>query len=242
MFKFALLVVVFITVGVVAYGQQTIKGRVLEFKSRVGLVSINVKNLQSKQTAITDSKGSFTIKASPNDLLVFKGFAYQNDTLLVTSYNEFEVFLQPQEHVLQDVKVSGKGMDGPSMAFYDPYFHGQTTAYQTDANGNFKGGVNFRFWYWKKDERKKKRREKMLKDEQVREQIAKVFIAKNLAAFVPLKGAEMDTFIRLYTPTVNMYQANDFVLPAYLNISYKKFMQLPAEKRQFNADSSVFSP
>jgi hypothetical protein len=242
MFKFALLIAVFITVGVTAYGQQIIKGRVLEFKTRVGLVSINVKNLQSKQTAITDSKGWFTIKASRNDLLVFKGFAYQNDTLLVTSYNEFEVFLQPQEHILKDVKVSGKGMDGPSMAIYDPYFHGQTTAYQTDANGNFKGGVNFRFWYWKKDERKKKRREKMLKDEQVREQIARVFSAKNLAAFVPLKGAQMEAFIRLYTPTVNVYLSNDFVLPAYLNTSYKKFMQLPAEKRQFNADSSVFSP
>lgn len=238
--KLTLLVTCFMLIAISAYGQQLIKGRVLEHKTRVGLVSINVQNLTTKQTTLTDSKGWFTIKASLNDLLLFKGFAYQKDTLLVTRYTEFEVFLQPQAHVLNDVKVTGTGMDGPSMAIYDPYFHGQTTAYQTDDNGNFKGGVNFRFWYWKKDERKKKRLEKMLKDEQLRNQIAQVFSAKNLAAFVPLKRAEMEAFIRLYTPTVNVYEANSFSLPDYLNTCYKKFMQLPIEKRQINADSSLF--
>jgi hypothetical protein len=228
--------------AVSAYGQQLIKGRVLEYKTRVGLVSINVQNLTTKQTIVTDSKGWFAIKANLNDLLIFKGFAYQKDTLLVTRYTEFEVFLQPQAHVLNDVKVTGAGMDGPSMAIYDPYFHGQTTAYQTDANGNFKGGVNFRFWYWKKDERKKKRLEKKLKDGQLRNQIAQVFSAKNMAGFLPLKGAQMEAFIRLYTPTVNVYESSNFSLPDYLNTCYKKFVQLPAEKQQISADSSIFGP
>ena len=225
-------------ITVVVYAQQTIKGRVLENKTREGLAGINIQNLKTKQSILTDNKGRFIIKANLNDLLVLKGFAYENDTLLITQFNDFEVFLQPQDHLLKDVKVTS--MDGPSMAIYDPYFHGQTTAYQTDANGNFKGGVNLRFWYWKKDERKKNRREKMQKDEKVRKEIAKVFSAKRLAAFIPLKDAEMEAFIRLYTPAVNVYLANDFVLPQYLNNCYKKFMQLSPEKRQINADSSVF--
>jgi hypothetical protein len=234
MLKLALLIICFAFVGVSAYSQQLIKGRVLENGSRIALVSINVQNLSTKQSAVTDNNGKFTIKANINDLLVFKGFAYRNDTLLITRYNDIEVFLLPLQHVLNDVKVTS--MDGPAMSFYDPYFHGQTTAYQTDANGNFKGGVNFRIWYWKKDERKKKKLAKMLHDEEVRSRIANLFSAKNLASLVPLQGAEMEAFIRLFTPSLKVFEENSFFLPDYVNASYKKFIQLPPEKRIVSTD------
>ena len=80
----------------------------------------------------------------------------------------------------------------------------------------------------------------MLKDEQVMNQIVNVFHSKNLIRYVPLQGAEMDNFIRLYTPSVKVYQANSFVLTDYLNACYKKFVQLPVEKRQNNPDSAMF--
>ena len=117
----------FTFVGLSALAQQQIKGRVLENKTRVGLISITVQNLKTKETNKTDAEGRFTIKVSLNDLLIFKGFAYETDTLLVTRYSDFEVFLQPQQHLLKDVKVTGR--NGPSLMIKDPYFHGQTTAY-----------------------------------------------------------------------------------------------------------------
>lgn len=221
-----------------AYSQQVLKGRVLEDKTRVGLTGINIQNLNTKQATVSDNKGNFTIKASLNDVLLFKGFAYQNDTLIVTKLYSFEVFMLPQEHVLKDVKVTS--MDGPSMAVYNPYFHGQTVAYQTDKNGNFIGGVNFRFWYWKKDERKRNKLKKMLQNEQTYAEIAKAFSPKNVANFVPLKGVELDNFINAYTPSLKVYQANNFNMADYLNACYKKFMQLPIEKRQILPDSAVF--
>jgi hypothetical protein len=236
--KLTLLIILFTLVGLLAFAQQPIKGRVLENKTRVGLISITVQNLRTKEIIKTDAEGRFTIKVSLNDLLTFKGFAYETDTLLVTRYSDFQVFLQPQQHLLKDVKVTGR--DGPSLIVKDPYFHGQTTAYQTDDNGNFKGGLKFRLWYWKKDERKKKRYQKMFKDEQVMSQIANVFNSKSLTRYIPLRGAEMDNFIRLYTPSVKVYQGNSFVLTDYLNACYKKFVQLPVEKRQINPDSAMF--
>lgn len=222
-----------------AYSQQLLKGRVLEDKTRVGLTAINIQNLNTKQTTVSDNKGNFVIKASLNDILLFKGFAYQNDTLIVTKLNSFEVFMLPQEHMLKDVKVTS--MDGPSMAIYDPNFHGQTTNYQTDKNGNFKGGVNFRFWYWKKDEHKRDKLKKMLQDEQTYVEIAKAFSPKNVANFVPLKGVELDNFIKVYTPSIKVYKANNFNMADYLNACYKKFMLLPPEKRQILPDSAVFN-
>jgi hypothetical protein len=237
--KFIFICLLFYLSAVSAYGQQLLKGRVLENKTRVSLTGINITNLNTKQTTLSDNKGNFTIKASLNDILLFKGFAYQNDTLVITKLNNFEVFMLPQEHMLKDVKVTS--MDGPSMAIYDPYFHGQTTAYQTDKNGNFKGGVNFRFWYWKKDEHKREKLKKMQRDEQTYVEIAKAFSAKNVTNFVPLKGAELDNFTRMYTPSLKVYTANTFNLTDYLNACYKKFMLLPTQKRQIIADSTVFN-
>ena len=236
--KFLLSCLLIILSAASAYSQQIIKGQVLEYKTRIGLAAINIINLNTNQTALSDNKGSFTIKASLNDILVFKGFAYENDTLVVTKLNSIEVFMLPQTHVLKDVKVTS--MDGPSMAIYDPNFHGQTVAYQTDKNGNFIGGLNFRFWYWKKDEHKRDKLKKMLQNEQTYAQIAKAFSPENLARFLPLKGTEMDNFIRMYTPSIKVYTANSFNMADYLNTSYKKFIELPVEKRQNMPDSAMF--
>lgn len=222
-----------------AYSQQLLKGRVLEDKTRVGLTAINIQNLNTKQTTVSDNKGNFIIKAKLNDILLFKGFAYQNDTLVVTKLNSFEVFMLPQQHVLKDVNVTT--IDGPSLQFIDPYFHGQSATYQTDKNGNFKGGVNFRFWYWKKDERKKEKREMKLKIEQVRADISRAFSPKNVSNYVPLKDAELAGFIKRYTPDVGLYLSNNFNMADYLNTCYKKFMLLPPEKRQILPDSAVFN-
>lgn len=236
--KFLLVYIILCLSAGTAYSQQMLKGRVMEDKTRVPLAAVNIINLNTKQAAVSDNKGNFTIKASLNDILVFKGFAYQNDTLVITHLNSLEVFMLPQEHLLKDVKVTS--MDGPSMAVYNPYFHGQTVAYQTDKNGNFIGGVNFRFWYWKKDERKRDKLKKMLMNEQTYAEIAKAFSPDNVARFVPLKGAELRNFINRYMPSIKVYQASSFNMADYLNTCYKKFMELPADKRQTLPDSTIF--
>jgi len=236
--KFLLIHLLLCLSAVSAYSQQILKGRVLEDKTRVGLTAINITNLNTKQTTLSDNKGNFTIKASLNDILLFKGFAYQNDTLVVTKLNSFEVFMLPQDHILKDVKVTS--IDGSSMAVYNPYFHGQTVAYQTDKNGNFIGGLNFRFWYWKKDEHKREKLKKMLQNEQVYVEIAKTFSPENVSRLVPLKGTELDNFISRYTPNIKVYTDNNFNLADYLNTCYKKFMQLTVNQRQVAPDSTVF--
>ncbi len=220
-----------------ALGQQPVKGRIYEDKTRVGLVNIRVQNLNGKQTTVSDNNGKFTINAKLNDLLVFTGFAYQPDTMLVTNLSGIEVFLLPQQHMLKDVKV--KSMDGPSMAMYDPYFHGQTTAYQTDKDGNFKGGVLFRFWYWKKDERKRQKRERMLADQHTLAEIDKAFSPEKVAQVAPLQGAELRNFVSLYRPTVAQYRSNAFSMADHINTSYQKFMKLSPERRQAVPDSVI---
>jgi hypothetical protein len=240
MYRYLLLFLFCLSISFSVSAQQLLKGRVFENKTRVGLTGISVQNLSNSQSTVTNNNGKFSIKAKVNDMLLVKGFAYQNDTVLVTQLNEMEIFLLPQQHLLPDVKVTSS--EGPSMAFYDPYYHGQTTTYQSDGKGNFKGGLTFRLHYFKKDERKKARREKKDKENQVEQEIDKLFTPKSLAQYLPLKGQDMDAFIALYKPAVNTYISNSFVLIDYLNTSYKKFMQLTLEQRLIKADSVAFKP
>ena len=229
MFRVGLIVCCFclLSVGVQA---QAIKGRVMEDKTRIPLAGVRVDNLTSKQTTTSDNNGNFSIAAEVNQTLVFKVFSYDPDTVLITSRASLEVFLTLQSHTLKSVNVTTA--QGPStLKVYDPNFHGQTLAYQTDANGRPVGGVILRMWYWKKDEHRKKRLADQEKEEQIEKQIDEAFTPANLANYIPLKNAEMNRFIVLYRPSTTQWLSKDFNMLSYLDSCYKKYSQLSAADR-----------
>jgi len=133
---------------------QFLKGRVYETSTGIVLDSVRIKVSATTDVIYTDKNGNFRIRAKVNDLLIISGFGYKTDTLLVVNMRFQEIYLTPQEHLLKEVKVNSNNV-APTSSFgsYDPDFHNQTVAKQFDANGNYIGGVIFRIWYWKKDER-----------------------------------------------------------------------------------------
>ena len=224
---------VFLIAGFVvcsANAQSVVKGRVYEFKTRISLADIQVQNQTTKQLTTTDEKGRFSITAKAGDLLIFKGFAYQPDTLLLTDVHDKDVFLVPHQNFLDEVKVtrdSTKNMN----TYYDPEYHGQTLIYQRDGNNNYKGGIIIRLWYWKKDEHKKEHLASEEKEDEDRDRIASIFTPKTIALYIPLRGKDMDDFLVLYTPTTKVYFSNDFNLTAYVSDCYQKYLKLPKNKR-----------
>ena len=82
------------------------------------------------------------------------------------------------------------------------------------------------------DEKKRIRDGQIAADEQKKEEIAAIFSPRNLQAYLPIKGQEMDNFIILYIPDVKTYTNIGFNLAAYLNFSYKDFMKIPQQKRR----------
>ncbi|QKJ29477.1 hypothetical protein HQ865_06820 [Mucilaginibacter mali] len=209
---------------------QTIKATVFENHTRVTLQGIFIRNLSNKESAITDVKGKFSLKAKLNDLLVFTGYGYLNDTLLVTNLKMEEVFLEPKTNMLNQVDISTPEVNTGS-GWSDPAFHNQTTIYQRNADGSYKGGVAFRIWSSKGAEHKRQKLAQKQAEEEVNQQILKVFTAKNLAKYLPLPPVEIEGFITRYTPGAKVYTANDFNLLAYLDKCYKEYMKLPPEKR-----------
>jgi hypothetical protein len=222
------LILCFCLLWQVSYAQQVFNGHVFENKTRIPLVDIQIQNTRTKQSSRTDAKGRFGIAAAVNDVLIFSGFAYQADTMFLTSLKEAEIFLEPAKDTLKEVKIHAS--KPINLKTYDPRFHGQTIVEQTDRNGNPVGGIAIRLW-WKKDERKRKNQDQQESNEKVNAEIASVFSPANLAKYLPLKNEELPGFSFKYTPSVSVYLSPGFNLVSYLNDCYKEFLKLPPEKR-----------
>lgn len=227
---FTLLLLLFACVY--SFGQTKLKGRVFENKTRIGLENVFVENLKTKQSIFTDKNGRFTIDAKTGDILSFKGFAYRNDTSLVTSMSEKEVFLEPVTNELAQVNVVATV--APQMnTYYDPQYHGQSVIVQRDKKTGWPtGGIIIRMWYWKKDEHKKARLEQREHTYALMDRISQVFTPQIVGKYIPLKDQELQDFIEMYIPSAKDFGDNNFNMVVYLNKCYKEYMALPPDKRK----------
>ncbi|MDB5017867.1 MAG: hypothetical protein JWQ84_2699 [Mucilaginibacter sp.] len=228
--------------GTILHAQTVFNGRVLENKTRIVLHGVIVENLNNKLKTITGDDGRFSIAAKVGDLLVLRSFSYRPDTLLLTDMHDREIFLLPQTNMLNQVTITDSSghtsAAAKNMTYYDPMFHGQVLDYQRDENLNYKGGVALRLHYFTKDDRDKKKAGKRAADRKTSEEISKVFTPENISTYVPLKGRDMDDFLLMYIPEVEVYTNKDFNLLTYLNACYKEWLTLPEDKR--HAASQVF--
>lgn len=212
--------------------QGILQGRVYEDKTKIGLSDVFIENITNKKSAFTDQKGRFSIPAKTGDVLTFKGVAYRNDTVLVTGMQNLEVFMEAKTNQLAQVNVTTTEIK--KFSTYDKDFHGQTVVYHRDRKGYLDGGITIRMHWWKKDEHKKAKLAKRLKDFDTMDEIAAVFSEKNLTKYVPLTGQDMENFISLYRPDVKTYTQSNFDLIAYLNKCYQKYKGLSPKERQAN--------
>jgi hypothetical protein len=119
-----------------------------------------------------------------------------------------------------------------NMSYYDPQFHGQTVVYHRDRLGNYDGGITLRLHYFKGDENKKRAAQKKAEARQLSLEISSIFTADNISHYLPLKGADLDNFLLLYTPEIRVYNNKDFNLLEYLDTSYQTWLKLSPEERK----------
>lgn len=216
-----------------ALGQDVFKGKVYEIKTHITLSGIEVRNMTNKLVTTTDDKGGFSISAKKGDLVIFKGFSYVADTLIVASLSQ-NVYLIPRSNMLKEVKVTTDSTTKFNH-YSDPMYHGQAVVYQRDANFAPVGGIAIRFHDSHGSEKKREKLAKEMSDQQTQDEINKVFNTENLAKYVPLKGDDLKGFIALYTPAPEVYKQPGFNLLIYLSDSYKKFQALPEDQRHPSA-------
>ncbi|MFD0751367.1 hypothetical protein ACFQZS_14550 [Mucilaginibacter calamicampi] len=230
--RFLILLLLFSGFCAAAFAQGRVRGKVLEVKTYKPVEAVTVENLTNRAATSSDAAGSFSVVAKKGDLLRFSSMGYRADTVYLKDLDILTVYLIPQENMLGEVKV--KELEFPPGAFAMPALMGplgsKVVRYQTDKAGNPIGGLKMSLGDLFGGG--KKTTEKKLEIYKKQEQIARVFNATTLGKYLPFQGQELKNFVILYMPDVNTFYDKNFNITEYISVSYRKFMEIPEEKRR----------
>jgi TonB-linked SusC/RagA family outer membrane protein len=102
-------------VSMAAAQQVEIKGKVTENSSSLPLPGVNVVIKNTTRGTTTDFDGNYTIKAAPNEILVFSFVGYESKEVTVKSENTINVSLAEENKSLEEVVVVGYGTQKKSV-------------------------------------------------------------------------------------------------------------------------------
>jgi len=224
-----LAVLLFLRISVLL-GQQQLTGFVIDSASRLPLKNVTVQNHTLNIKTFSDGEGKFSIAAQSGHSISFSLFAHQTQTIMLRTLDPLKIFLSPKVNLLQEVEV--RHLKTSPSSWQSPAFHGQSMVYKNEYDDPSAGGVVFRVWYWKKDEKRRKKRLEAERVRSVEHRIRDIFSPLNISLYVPLKGEDLNNFIWHYTPSPETFTNPNFELLLYLNDSYKKFQQLPASEKE----------
>jgi hypothetical protein len=237
--RFFILLLLFSGFCVAAFAQGRVRGKVLEEKTYIPVGGVTVENLKNHATNVSDTTGAFSIVAKPGDVLSFTSMGYKRDTVLITDMGVITAYLAPDLNMLKEVKV--KELEFPPGAFVMPPMLGplgsKVVRYQTDKNGNPIGGLKMNLFdlFGSSKNSLEAKKEKRTKEEQ----IGQVFNKTTLGKYLPITGQELTNFVILYMPDVNTFYDKNFNITEYISASYRKFMQMPIEKRQSKTEFAL---
>jgi len=217
----------------VAHAQDNLIGRIHEDKTNVAVPGINVHNLKNNRIVASDATGAFSIPAKVGDIIVFSGFSYRSDTLYVQKLGYIDIVLTLSSKMLDEVKVTGQetklGNLKPAPTLSP--FGGDNLVYQSNAKGEYIGGVKLNVFDSNSALKKRQRDVQVQKDEGIKSKIANVFSAEGLKNYLDLKGQEMNNYIILYTPDIPTYTSPSFNVAYYIDSCYQEFKKIPADRR-----------
>jgi TonB-dependent starch-binding outer membrane protein SusC len=98
----------------IAFSQQQIRGKVMEWGSNTTLPGVNVMIKGTVTGTATDMDGNFTLIASPGDILVFSYMGYLTEEVAVGSTTTITVNLMQDIQSLEEFVVVGYGVQKKS--------------------------------------------------------------------------------------------------------------------------------
>lgn len=106
--KKLLLVLFLCLVQVITYAQTILKGKVSD-GSGTALQGVSILNSTNESSTSTNAEGSFSIRSTRGDKLVFSFIGYTSKEIAVTDLNYLEIILTPDDQQLEEVVVMGYG-------------------------------------------------------------------------------------------------------------------------------------
>jgi hypothetical protein len=201
--------------------QSLLKGTVYESGKSIRMPNVFIRDDNNKkQITITDDKGNFSINVETGHTLIFESPGYVSDTLYITNLAPKRVEMVTKTIALRQVNVTSTRQSFDAHREY-PEVYTRSKVYPLSPSS----------WF-SKDARDARRLKKYFKHEEEERHVDEVFNVTYVESLVPLRGQELENFMTLYRPTYAFLKNNNGEsLTVYINDSYKKFMNLPADQR-----------
>ena len=216
---FATLIFIFTCSGL--YAQTLVKGGVFESGSGIKLENVFVRDMTNKQVTLTDKNGRFSINTETGHILLFTLPGYVADTLYVVDLSQKHVELKNQPIQLREVSVVSTRATSFDPHKEYPEVYEKAKVYPLSPST----------WF-SRDARMARRLKKYFQTEQEERQVDKIFTRAYVGSIVPLKGQDLEDFMTMYRPNYKFIISNNSEsLASYINDSYKKYKDMPPEKR-----------
>lgn len=218
--------------------QGNVNGTVYDFDTKTfPLQQVAVRNLNTKQVAVTKASGQFTIAASKGDLIEFSLVGYHTDTLFLTDLNPKTIFLPVNSKNLKEVSIVSAKLS-PYLDLKKNQENAKAvTRVSTDGlegkkNGDRAGGMILSLGYGKYKREQAKLRS--LEERDVYEtEINNNFNEQTVSDLVKLKGQELKDFISMFRPSVPLIKGErPFNYSFYIAQAYHRWLKMSPEERR----------
>ncbi|RME99266.1 MAG: TonB-dependent receptor, partial [Bacteroidetes bacterium] len=88
---------------------QTVSGKVVDAADGSPLIGVNILVKGSTSGTVTDLDGNFTVKASPEDVLIFSYTGYLDQEVQVGNQSQLNISMEAGSELLDEVIVVGYG-------------------------------------------------------------------------------------------------------------------------------------
>jgi hypothetical protein len=200
--------------------QGTLNGSVHEDGTDKVMPDVFIRDKNTKQLTITDAKGNFKINTEAGHILIFECPGYISDTLYVVDLAPKKIRLDAQTIALREVSIASTRSDfDPHTEYPDIYV--KSKVYPLSPSS----------WFGK-DAVDARRLKKYFEREAQERKIDQTFNRSYVGSIVPLKGAQLESFMVMYRPSYAFITSNNTTsLAAYINDCYKKYQSLPPTQR-----------
>ncbi|MGZ3751039.1 MAG: hypothetical protein ACXVB0_20015 [Mucilaginibacter sp.] len=215
------LLFIVLLLGSALQAQILVKGTVVESGSGIKLSNVFVKDATNKQITLTDKSGKFEIRSETGHILVFSSPGYVADTMYVVDLTPKRVELKTKTIALREVNITASRLAfDPHKEYPDVYT--KSKVYPLSPSS----------WF-SKEARDARRLKRYFQHEAEERKVDEVFNSVYVGSIIPLKGQELEDFMTLYRPTYSFVISNNSEsLAVYINDSYKKYKNLPPDKRK----------
>lgn len=227
---------VLLTFPLFGAAQQVITGKVYDLSDRTfAMPNVLVRNLNTKQSTVTQTSGNFSVPAKIGDLLEFSFTGYHTDTVYLINLSPRAVYLPPHATKLKEVAIVGAKVNSQVLS-PDPearvFKRFENDALNGKGNNDRVGGLKFNLGYGKY-KKKQEAISALEKTNAYEAEINSTFTPEYVTRLTKLKGQDLKDFINFYKPTALLVEADrPFNYDYYTVKAYQTWLKLSPEQRK----------